>query len=516
MKHKILTFLLLSLTCITSGAFADATQCKDLLISELTNTLTSSRIDTKSQTLESDVQKILKPKFEDILLNNAACKNSPSDILSFDGTIFSVPFSGHTFDIEFDFNNTLVGNTPQIEKPDELESVMPWYGILVVKKGSLDKYANSDVPIISSEYMQSHKDDFYPANSDRFMGLRRGCTHGNHMAADNDVVNRAAHLTLNEKDSFFSGNDFYVYDGEDVYWGWASIAGEVALALITFGISAEASAAKASVQAANGAVRASSAFLKGAKAVDLVTDTEKLKKAADAAKAVKAGDKASRSAAIKALSDAGITLKNGGKGANFKTFAKIGNALEKAIPNIKTFSWKSTLTGLAKPWKAVGNGVKQLKPANLNSLLGKGVTWGNRFKVLGPTTAVAGVSLWHELAKAWGYSTSSVKVTDNVKFNGFGLLSADDLEDRENEVSHGAWLQFDEIGQANDGDAFNEALAFAELFQQDMEKINTEDPLCDVDIYVVQPGISNPEKLKTREVYYIIQNPGGSLRVSIR
>ena len=96
MKHKILTFLLLSLTCITSGAFADATQCKDLLISELTNTLTSSRIDTKSQTLESDVQKILKPKFEDILLNNAACKNSPSDILSFDGTIFSVPFSGKT------------------------------------------------------------------------------------------------------------------------------------------------------------------------------------------------------------------------------------------------------------------------------------------------------------------------------------------------------------------------------------------------------------------------------------
>ena len=517
MKNKILTFLILSLTCITSGAFADATQCKDLLVSELTNLLTRSTIDTKSNTLASDVQKILKPKFEDILLNNATCKNVHNDLLSLDGTVFSVPFSGHTFDIEFDFDNTLVGNIPQIEKPDELESVMPWYGILVVKKGSLDKYANSDVPIISSEYMKSHKDDFYPANSDRFMGLRRGCTHGNHMAADNDVVNRAAHLTLNEDDSFFTGNDYYVYDGEDVYWGWASIAGEVALALATFGISAEASAAKASIKTASGVVQASSAALKGAKAVDLVSDTEKLKKAAKAAKAAKKGtkaaEKASRADAITALSEVGIQVPKGTKAAEI---VKIGNSLEKAIPNIKTFSWKSTLTGLAKPWRAVGNGVKQLKPANLNKLLGKGVTWGNRFKVLAPTAAVAGVSFWHELAKAWGYSTSSVKVTDNVKFNGFGLLSADDLEDRENEVSHGAWLQFDEIGQANDGDAFNEALAFAELFQQDMQKINTEDPLCDVDIYVVQPGISNPEKLKTREVYYIIQNPGGSLRVSVR
>ena len=516
MKNKMLTFLLLSLTCITSGAYADASQCKDLLISELTKTLTTSSIDTKSNTLASDVQKILKPKFEDILLNNATCKNVHNDLLSLDGTVFSVPFSGHTFDIEFDFDNTLVGNIQQIEKPDELESVMPWYGILVVKKGSLDKYANSDVPIISSEYMKSHKDDFYPANSDKFMGLRRGCTHGNHMAADNDVVNRAAHLTLNEDDSFFTGNDYYVYDGEDVYWGWASIAGEIALALATFGISAEASAAKASIKTASGAVLASSTALKGAKAVDLVSDTAKLAKAATAAKAVKKGDKASRVAAISALKDAGITLKNGGKGVKYTEFAKIGNSLEKAIPNIKTFSWKSTLTGLAKPWHAVGNGVKQLKPANLNKLLGKGVTWGNRFKVLAPTAAVAGVSFWQELGKAWGYSTSSLKVTDDIKFNGFGLLSADDLEDRENEVSHGAWLKFDEIGQANKDDAFNEALAFAELFQQDMQKINTEDPLCDVDIYVVQPGISNPEKLKTREVYYIIQNPGGSLRVSIR
>lgn len=512
MKNKILTFLILSLTCITSGAFADATQCKDLLVSELTNLLTRSTIDTKSNTLASDVQKILKPKFEDIILNNTTCKNVHNDLLSLDGTVFSVPFSGHTFDIEFDFDNTLVGNTPQIEKPDELESVMPWYGILVVKKGSLDKYANSDVPIISSEYMKSHKDDFYPANSDRFMGLRRGCTHGNHMAADNDVVNRAAHLTLNEKDSFFTGNDFYVYDGEDVYWGWASIAGEVALAVITLGISTAATASAASVQTAVGGVNA----VKGTKAV---ADTAKLAKAAKAAQAVKKGDKASRAAAISALKDAGITLKNGGKGVKYTEFVKIGNNLDNAISagnKIKNFSWKSTLTGLAAPWKDGGAAYKAMKPSNMNKLVGKGATWGNRFKALAPTAAITGISFWRELAKAWGYSTSSVKVTDNIKFNGFGLLSADDLEGRENEVSHGAWLKFDEIGQVNENDAFNEALAFAELFQQDMQKINTEDPLCDVDIYVVQPGISNPEKLKTREVYYIIQNPGGSLRVSVR
>ena len=136
-------------------------------------------------------------------------------------------------------NGLITENVPEV-----FEALLPWYGILVVKAGSLDKYAKMDLPIISTEYMKSHRDEFFPANSDKALGLARACTHSNHMAHDKDVINRAAHITMNEQDSFWKGSDYYVYDGQDVYWGWATIAGEVALALLTMGLSAEVAAAK--------------------------------------------------------------------------------------------------------------------------------------------------------------------------------------------------------------------------------------------------------------------------------
>lgn len=499
-------------TCFATTV-ASAETCKDKLKAGLTQILNTSNIDLKSATLASDVTNLLQPKFQDIIENDPVCKGNSTDLLSYNATTFSIPIQNHTFDIELRFSNSLADTLAPIDKPQELERLLPWYGILVVKKGSLDKYANSDTPIISTEYMKSHKADFFPANSDKALGMARACTHGNHTAHDKDVVNRAAHLTMNEKDSFWSGNDYYVYDGEDVYWGWASIAGEVALALATFGLSAEAQLATGSVAAASTSVSAAHTAIT---AVKLTKDSAKIQKAITAAKAAKAGkDTAavtSRSNAIKALADAGITVK---KGTRATELVKIGNTLENAASGIKSFAWTSALaTGLTHPWRLVKNGITSLKPKNLSKLYGKGATWGQRFKTTIPVATVAGVSLWQELAKAWGYSTASLNIDDNVKFNSFGLLSADDLEGRENEVSHGAWLQFDEVGTVNTDDALHEALAFAEAFQEDMQKINTEDPQCDVDIYVVQPGISNPNKLGTREVYYIIQNPAGTLSVS--
>ena len=517
-------YLFALLTLLNSGAVFGATgeSCKNFLVSKLTTTLQSSNINLSSKTLERDVQALLLPQLAEIIEHNAECASVKKDLLKYDGTSFSVNHNNHRFDISLDFTGTLVGTLNPVDIPDELESVLSWYGILIVQKGSLDNYANSDTPIISTEYMKQNKDRFFPKNSDKLMGMARACTHGNHMAHDKDVVNRAAHITAGEQDSFWTGNDYYVYDGEDVYWGWASLAGEVALALVTLGLSAEVQAASASVQAANVAVQGASKSVAAAK---LVKDASKLTKAAAVAKKAKAGSSAaaaaSRADAVKALADAGITVK---KGVRASELVKIGTTLENASAGIKTVKWASTL---GHPWKLVKPGLTTLNPRNAARVYGKGVTWGQRIKrgAIQSAVAAAGVgtaaatttgtpAFLVELAKAFGYSSASYKLPDNIKFNAFGLLSADDLEGRENEVSHGAWLQFDENGEISENDALNEALRFAEELADDIKSVNDKDPLCQgLDIYVVQPGISNPAKLKNREVYYIIQNPAGSIRV---
>ena len=501
-------FVILSLFSANVAFAASGEGCKNLLTTQLSSKLQSSNINTRSQTLERDVRALLLPQLTEIIEHNKECTSVKDELReNYSGTEFSVHVADHRFDIVLDFTGTLVGTLDSQPIPDEMESVLPWFGILVVQKGSLDNFANADVPIISSEYMKKNKDKFFPANSKKLMGIARACTHGNHMAHDKDVVNRAAHTAMNEEDSFWRGNDYYIYDGEDVYWGWAQIAGEVALALVTLGLSAEIQAAAASVQAANIAVQGAS---KGVAAAKLTKNSAAIAKAAAAAKNAKAGSTAaavaSRADAAKALADAGITVK---KGIRATELVKIGNALETAATGIKSVKWASSL---GHPWRLVTPGIQSLKPKNIAKMYGPGVTWGQRIK-RGAITA-AGTGLGIELIKAFGYSTASYKLDDNLKFNGFGLLSADDLEGRENEVSHGAWLKFEEVLAINDSDALDEALAFAEDFAEHVQTINNADHLCDgLDIYVVQPAVSNPQKMGTREVFYIIQNPAGSLRI---
>ncbi len=510
MKHLII-FIISIFTSIVANA-ATLSDCTKQFEPVLTKKLESSTINFNSKNLASDITSILQPEF-DALVRSNKCQEVKSELAQYKGITFSVEFPTHVFDIELQF-----APTNAIEKPEELESLLPWFGILVVKKGSLDKYANSDTPIISSEYMKNNRDTFFPDNSDKPLGMWRGCTHGNHTAADNDVLNRAAHLTFDEKDSFWTGNDYYVYDGEDVYWGTAQLIGEIALALITFGASSAVSASKAAAQTTVATDRA----IKAQRAITLAKRAEKLKnmensyKAAGAtAKATKAAQlgKETRQAARLALEQAGAGPVNAR--ATTSTIANMGRLLEasgvanETVAAAKPLTWVSAL---AKPWRLVKPGLETLKPTNIAKLYGTGVTWGQRIKRAAMTTG--GIGLGTALIQAFGYSSASTEILDNVKFNSFGLLSADDLEGRDNVVSHGAWIQFDESGEINTDDALNEALAFAEAFQEDMNTINKEDPQCDVDIYVVQPGISNPEKIGTREVYYVIQNPGGSLRVS--
>lgn len=367
--------------------------------------------------------------------------------------------------------------------------------------------------------MKRNRDTFFPANSDKPLGMWRGCTHSNHTANDNDVVNRAAHITADEKDSFWSGNDYYVYDGKDVYWGTAQVVGEIALALITFGASAEVSASKAAAQTAVATDRA----VKAQRAITLAKRAEKLKNIEKAAQT--AGDTAKVAKAqqlgLETRQAARLALEQAGAGpvsslTNTEALANMGRLLEASgVAAEKTAAAKplTWVSALAKPWRLVKPGLQTLKPKNIASLYGKGVTWTQRIKRA--TITAGGVGFGTALIQAFGYSSAAVKnYADGVSFNSFGLLSADDLEGRENEVSHGAWLMFEESGEVNEGDTLNEALAWAEDFTDQLNKINAQDPQCDIDIYVVQPGISNASKLGTREIYYTIMNPAGSLRVS--
>ncbi len=520
MKFFSIIFCFIALISSTSHAADDINTalqaCINTFAPAFTTQLESAQLNLESSNLAEEVASLLQPQMNNILQTNQNCITAKSALENYKGAEFSIDFPpNHVFDIELQFAHM---PSQAIVKPEELESLLPWFGILVVKKGSLDKYASAQTPIISSEYMKRNRDTFFPGNSDKALGMVRGCTHGNHTAHDKDVVNRAAHLTFDEKDSFWTGNDYYVYDGEDVYWGTAQLIGEIALAVVTLGASSAVTASKTAAQTAVATDRA----LKAQRAITLAKRAEKLKKFEDSYKAAGATAKATKAAQLgkETRQAARLALQEAGAGTvsqltNTEAIANMGRLLEasgvaqETVAAAKPLTWVSAL---AKPWRLIKPGIQTLKPANIAKLYGPGVSWGKRIKRAAVTAAAGG--LGYELIKAFGYSTAAAQIDDNLKFNSFGLLSADDLEGRDNQVSHGAWIQFEEAGEINEDDTLNEALAFAEAFQKDMDTINRQDPQCDVDIYVVQPGISNPAKLGTREVYYVIQNPAASLRVS--
>lgn len=489
------------------SAFASSfDDCKNKFAPEFSKLLNSSYINYNSTTLGNDVAKILQPSFNNILNNDPDCVAAKNDLLTYRSAMFSIKTSQKIFDINLEF-----GGTSSMQDSLEFESVMPWYGILVVKKGSLDDYINKDLPVIQTEFMKENKDIFYPGNSDKPLGMWSGCTHSNHTANDNDVINRASHVTADEEDSFWSGNDYYVYDGKDVYWGTAQLIGEVALALLTFGVSAEVSAGKTAAQTAMVVDKLNSVSKAGliAKETKLVSDAAKIKEAADALKAVKTADKA---AAIAKAEAAGVKFSQPASRISLKSLKGIGNSLEATSilkagigTGIKT-AWKS---GFFKPWRLVTKGASAIRPKNIvtNSAQMNKLT-GIKRNIA--TAAIAGgeTGLGLALIKAYGYSTSSIELAKNVKFSAFGLLSADDIEGHENDVSHGTWLKIDDLLETYDGDKLDESLAWAEAFKEDVDRFNT-DGQCDVDIYVVQVGISNPNSsLGKREAYYwLYTNP---------
>jgi hypothetical protein len=437
--------------------------------------------------------------------------------------------------------------------------------------------------------MKDHAKDFFPGNSggvsawnpiptikNMFEGHRTysGCTYGSHTANDNDVLNVAAHITMDETESFWKGNDYYVYDGKDVYWGTVQLVGEIALAILSMGASAEVSLAREAATTTTTVATATTRALKAQKAMTLAKRAEQLSDAANASinayrvqkgtalgrtlnmeqakrllasetvtRAMRTGTPAeqviykaatakrlsttARADATVALRDYGVTLRSTVGSPTGAQFGGAADTIRASGVTAETTSVTTTVAGMVprlawasamlKPWRLVKPGLTALKPKNVAKLFGPGVSWGKRFKRA--TITIGGIYLGTELIKAFGYSAASVdKYTAGVPFNAFGLLSGDNnpngAEGQENVVSHGMWVMFEEGGAAEEDDPVNEALAFAEAFRDDLDNVNQDaGGLCDVDIYVVQPGISNPKKLGKKEVYYIIQNPGKSLRV---
>ncbi len=409
----------------------------------------------------------------------------------------------------------------------------PFYGILVVQSGSLDEVLQQEDPVISSNFLAANKHHYFPHNSDSFLGGALGkCTHGAHTAHDKDIVNMAAHIAQNEKDSWWSGNDYYVFDGSEMYWGVATITMDIALTVATFGASAAAQGALKGAQAA----QAAKAISSGTKATDMSNDIRR------------------------ALRVRGTTIDDVAK--NFKLTTEqvkvlaSTNSVDKIKDSLNTAKasapdWKEILT--LKPKLGRFFGTSKLNPTVASTRYANASTDAiqlsqkamNRWqKTLNKTLGTLSTITPAATASApWivGFFNDMYDVsfantdiyTDGAEFNSFGLLSADDLNndyinpdgtsqiagytggDLTNIASHGMWLKWD--GSATDAeadvDAMIDALEFAEKFGLAMNNVNSRehnegrpaDRLCDVDVFIVRSLMKKNDNGKN-EVYYLIMN----------
>ena len=106
--------------------------------------------------------------------------------------------------------------------------------------------------------------------------------------------------------------------------------------------------------------------------------------------------------------------------------------------------------------------------------------------------------------------TSTGDFTNNIQFNPFLLLSADDLQegDQADKINYGMWLMWigDSYRPADDDAAYLQAMDFAAKFYEDLMEVQGEtNSPCNVDIYVVKPIIKNPGKANP-ELHYLIMN----------
>ncbi|MDR1207302.1 MAG: hypothetical protein LBK26_02715, partial [Rickettsiales bacterium] len=134
--------------------------------------------------------------------------------------------------------------------PDEAGTIWTntepaWYGIMVVQAGSMDKYVGEyKNNTIALKFLEDHLEDFYPHNYNDGGGLLAlggiitmpMCTSQSALADDGDIVNIAAHRTVGEDQSAFTGNDFYVAGDRNLQWiTWAEVTADIVMTVGTMG-----------------------------------------------------------------------------------------------------------------------------------------------------------------------------------------------------------------------------------------------------------------------------------------
>jgi hypothetical protein len=97
---------------------------------------------------------------------------------------------------------------------------------MVVQTGALDAFVGDDKNnVISMQWVSDNIKSIYPNGY--------SCTSRSAFADDDDIINIAAHQSVNiEKDT----NDYYVAGDIDLSWiGWAEVAGDVVITVLTVG-----------------------------------------------------------------------------------------------------------------------------------------------------------------------------------------------------------------------------------------------------------------------------------------
>ncbi|MDR0967975.1 MAG: hypothetical protein LBL75_04105 [Rickettsiales bacterium] len=443
-----------------------------------------------------------------------------------------------------------------------------WYGILVVRAGSLDEYIGPDKNnTISLRYFADNIRKFYPASYNNgttpLSGPMPRCTTQSAFADDKDIINLAAVKTIGLEDAGETDtNDYYVAGDVNLQWvAWSQVALDVGITIATMGAGTGIMAATKVFRAA----KVSDKLLDASRALDKLPKVKELfavRKQLDAVN--------DRLKQAKGLED--IAKKS--KGENMATDLKYAQDeikkandeitnINKQIANLETFddvkkyrkiednfekvwkvernlkAWRTPQRGnvVARTWRRGAGVVKTLKAINKSDNVIKsaekvaraGVKSGRIRNWLFRST-LSNVRRLGKIVRNTGFLYGAMKIvgdmydytetatgefTNNIEFSPLGLLSADDIKGSENVVNYGMWLMWvgDSLSANDDNAAYLQAMDFANKFHQDVnevqtgeiEKGRTADTLCDIDIFVVRPIIRNPDA-DNPELYYLIMN----------
>lgn len=402
-----------------------------------------------------------------------------------------------------------------------------WYAIMVVESGALNEFIGPGKNnTISMQYVNDNIDRLYPSGFT--------CTDKSALANDNFMINRAVHETvgLGADDS----NDYYVAGDVNLQWiSYAEIALDVVITVVTVG------GGTAALGAAKGAratriLRTLSGDLRALSKLDTVRDYMRLSTRSEKlAKDLKKVNRLTNHAEYTRITD------------EMKKLSKTMQEMEK-IDDVKKYKEASESFKEINQLRHGIQGMRKLRVAQRGNVIArawrafKSANTGGKALDTGARVARSSIKsgkirdwLFHATMRNAGHlakmeetggllygalktvgdfydytETSTGKFTSGIEFKPLLLLSADDLQNgQDNVVNYGMWLMWagDTISAADDDAAYLQAMDFAEKFHQDLIKTQEEanSHACNVDIYVVRPVIRDPGT-NDAQLYWLIMN----------